>query len=222
MWTNQEMKEIGKRSFKANYWSAVFVAFLLTIVSIRFNFKTEELNSGVIRFASTLTVFSTLIKIFVANPLSVGGCDFFFQNLYSSVKIDQILNGFRTDYLNVVKIMFFRDLFTFLWTLLFIIPGIVKGYEYMMIPYLLAEDPHMPMEEAFATSKAMMNGNKLPAFWLHFSFIGWIFLGALTMGILFFFYVTPYMESTSAALYDRLKFLYNRPAMDPYGDPGNF
>ena len=63
------------------------------------------------------------------------------------------------------------DFCTFLWSLLLIIPGIVKSYEYRMIPYLLADHPEMSKDEAFAASKAMIDGNKWDAFVLDFSFI---------------------------------------------------
>lgn len=63
--------------------------------------------------------------------------------------------------MNSVKILFFRDLYTILWSLLFIIPGIVKGYEYRMIPYILAEHPDMEMKQAFALSREMMDGQQV-------------------------------------------------------------
>ena len=89
--------------------------------------------------------------------------------------------------------------------MLFVIPGIVKGYEYRMIPYLLAEHPEMSTKDAFARSKEMMSGNKWKAFVLDLSFLGWKLLSLLTCGILSVFYVTPYEHATNAALYDALK-----------------
>ena len=101
--------------------------------------------------------------------------------------------------------MFFRDLYTFLWSLLFIIPGIVKSYEYRMIPYILGENPDMNMEQAFAMSKQMMDGNKWNAFVLDLSFILWDLLGACTVGILNILYIEPYKRLTDAGLYQTLK-----------------
>nr|DAM70348.1 MAG TPA: Protein of unknown function (DUF975) [Caudoviricetes sp.] len=83
--------------------------------------------------------------------------------------------------------------------------GIVKSYEYMMIPYLLAEHPEMTRQEAFAESKRMMDGNKWNAFVLDLSFIGWTLLGICTVGILLVFYVEPYIYLTHAELYHALK-----------------
>ena len=85
------------------------------------------------------------------------------------------------------------------------IPGIIKGYEYMMIPYLLAENPDMSRQDAFAESKRMMDGNKMDAFVLDLSFIGWFILGAITFNIVNILYTTPYMELAHAELYHTLK-----------------
>ena len=73
---------------------------------------------------------------------------------------------------------FFRGLFTFLWSLLFVIPGIIAGYSYAMTPYILLEHPEMTAREAIAASKELMRGNKLRLFCLSLSFIGWAFLCA--------------------------------------------
>ena len=104
-----------------------------------------------------------------------------------------------------VNILFFRDLYTVLWSLLFIIPGIVKSYEYRMIPYLLAEHPDMPMDVAFSESRRMMHGNKWHAFVLDLSFILWFAVTAVTCGIAGVFYVMPYINATNAELYVALK-----------------
>ena len=75
-----------------------------------------------------------------------------------------------------------------------------------MIPYLLADNPQMTKEEAFAESKRMMQGQKWNAFVLDLSFIGWDILSGMTMGILGIFYVQPYKDGTHAALYEALRY----------------
>lgn len=145
-----------------------------------------------------------LISALVLNPLDVGIKRFFSLSIVQRAEVKEITYAYDHSYKNVAKTMFFRDLYTFLWSLLFVIPGIVKAYEYKMIPYLLAEHPEMPMEQAFGMSRELMHGNKWRAFVLDLSFLGWIFLCIITMGILAFFYVGPYMQLTHAALYRRL------------------
>ncbi len=147
-----------------------------------------------------------LLGIFVFNVVEVGGCKFFITNMYTKAEIGELLSGFKSEnYMTIVVTQFFRGLFTFLWGLLFIIPGIIKGYEYCMIPYLLADDPFMTREEAFRRSKEMMDGNKWNTFVLDLSFIGWEILSGLTVGILGIFYVNPYKFATKAELYQTLK-----------------
>ena len=85
------------------------------------------------------------------------------------------------------------------------IPGIIKAYEYLMVPYIIADDPNIDRRTAFRLSAQMMYGNKLNAFVLSLSFIGWELLSALTFGVLELFYVGPYRELTYAALYEKLK-----------------
>ena len=146
-----------------------------------------------------------LLKIFVGNVLEVGARGFYIENLYSAPSVGKILAPFRSgQYWNIVKIMFLRDLFIFLWTLLFVIPGIVKSYEYKMIPYLLAENPGMSKQEAFDRTREMMYGQKGNAFVLDLSFLPWLFLNAFTFNILGILYLQPYMDATQAELYDVL------------------
>ena len=147
-----------------------------------------------------------LLDVFIFNPLEVGCKKYYLRNLNESAQVGNIGYAFDHNYKNITKTMFFRDLFTVLWTLLFIIPGIVKSYEYQMIPYLLADNPQMTKEQAFEESKRMMQGQKWKAFVLDLSFIGWNILSALTLGILGIFYVQPYMDATHAALYEALRY----------------
>lgn len=147
-----------------------------------------------------------LLDVFIFNPLEVGCKKYYLRNLNEPAQVGNIGYAFDNNYKNITKTMFFRDLFTVLWTLLFIIPGIVKSYEYQMIPYLLADNPQMTKEQAFEESKRMMQGQKWKAFVLDLSFIGWNLLSELTLGILGIFYVQPYMDATHAALYEALRY----------------
>lgn len=95
---------------------------------------------------------------------------------------------------------FLRSLYTFLWTLLFIIPGIIASYSYAMTGYILAEHPEMTASEAIESSKEMMAGNRWRLFCLQFSFIGWSILASLTFGI-GYLWLNPYKEAAKAAFY---------------------
>ena len=93
-----------------------------------------------------------------------------------------------------------RALYTFLWSLLFIIPGIVAGFSYAMTEYILAENPELTPDEAIQASKSMMMGNRWRLFCLQFSFIGWDILATLAFGI-GHLWLTPYKQAAYAAFY---------------------
>lgn len=151
------------------------------------------------------TVISVLLRVFLLQPLEVGCKRFFTRNLDDNAQVKEVCFSYDHNYMNSVKIMFFKGLYTFLWTLLFVIPGIIKSYEYKQVPYILAENPDITKEEAFARSKQMMSGNKWKAFVLDLSFLGWEILNTMTIGILGIFYVKPYEYQTEAAFYEALK-----------------
>lgn len=155
-------------------------------------------------FAFFAFAISTCIKIFLINPLQLGGRNFYLKNLNQDADLKELGSGFTKNYSNGVKTLFFRDLYIFLWSLLLVIPGIIKKYEYLMIPYLLAKNPDMDTKEAFAVSKQMMMGQKWNAFVLDLSFIGWHLLNGLSCGILGIFFVNPYKYQTDAALFEAL------------------
>ena len=92
------------------------------------------------------------LQILLINPLEIGIRRFFARNLREQANIREICYTFDHSYKNCVKIQFFRGWYIFLWSLLLVIPGIIKSYEYKMIPYLLGEYPDISMEEAFAQS----------------------------------------------------------------------
>ena len=172
----------------------------------------ESITAG-IAIITCIFIITSIIAVgiaafdaFLINPIEMGCNKFFLKNLDENANISCVTSAFDSNYMNVVKVMFRRDLAITLWGMLFIIPGIYKAYEYRMIPYLLAENPNLSWKEAFSISKEMMNGNKWKAFVLDLSFIGWNLLSILTLGILSIFYVNPYKFSTNVALYEQLKY----------------
>lgn len=150
------------------------------------------------------SLFGILFTIFVVNPVQVGNMRFLNRSFDTRPRFKEVFHVFEYKYKNVVNIMFLRDLYTLLWTLLFVIPGIVKAYEYRMIPYLLSEHPDMRVKEAFAASRQLMQGQKWKTFVLDLSFLGWTILSGLTFGLLGMFFVCPYKELTNTALYRKL------------------
>lgn len=142
---------------------------------------------------------------FVASPIIVGKNRYFMEHRAFDSKFERLFWSFKSGrYMNVVKIMFWRELKIFLWSLLFVIPGIIKSYEYSMVPYILAENPQISSERAFELSKKMTHGEKWKIFVLDLSFIGWRILGVLCccVGEIF---LQPYVEATYAELYQVMR-----------------
>lgn len=174
-----------------SFFEGMFIGFIATVII---------LIVFLIVFALIL-----VIDIFLINPFCVGGKRFMIKSVEDVAQVKEICYGFDHSYKNIVKVMFQMDLRIFLWALLFIVPGIIKKYEYYMVPYILAENPDMEYQSALQMSRDMMYGNKWKTFVLGLSFILWDILGALTLGIVEVFYVQPYRSLTYAALYCRLQ-----------------
>lgn len=207
-------------AFKKNYVSAVVVALLMGIfgtVSGESSARRVSENSdiysgnlfnvgmitGLLAGIATVVILIVLVaKVFVGNLLKMGGYRFFILNQTAQPGIGTLLDGFRSGhYVNIVLTMFLRDLFTTLWSLLLVVPGIVKHYEYLMVPYIIAENPAMDYKEAFQISKQMMDGEKMEAFIMDLSFLEWYLLSAVTCGLLAIFYVNPYVQASFAEMY---------------------
>ena len=234
-WSRKGLKEKAKIRLKANYWKAVLVGLLAVLIggggsaasgvsSGVQSSSTDVIGDSIVNRipyispAGTIMIIlfalavaciaiaiAIVLNVLLINPLEIGRARFFHRDLEENEEINEGCVTFVRGYKNGVKIMCFRDLYTVLWSLLFIIPGIVKSYEYRMIPYILGENPDMNREQAFAMSKQMMDGNKWNTFVLDLSFILWDLLGACTMGILHVFYIEPYKRLTDAGLYQTLK-----------------
>ncbi|MBP5654972.1 MAG: DUF975 family protein [Clostridiales bacterium] len=156
--------------------------------------------------AAIVAVFSFIMTVFLFNPINFGCKRFFRKNLDDSAKLSNIFFAFKSNYKNVVKTGFFYTLFITLWTLLFVIPGIIKSYQYRLVPYIIGENPDMNWREALDESSRLMKGNKWKAFVYDLSFIGWELLSGLTLGIFGVFYVNPYKNSSDAALYEAIRY----------------
>lgn len=146
-----------------------------------------------------------IIKVLVGYLIEVGGQKYFLESSKGKSLLNNLTYGFTSGkWLNIVKTMFLRSVFTYLWALLFIVPGIIKYYSYRMVPYLLAENPDMDSFEAIERSKEMTSGQKMDMFVMDLSFIGWFILGSLLFGIGTVL-VMPYYNATYAELYYTLK-----------------
>lgn len=214
MWNRQDLKRRAKAAFQRNYWYCVFAALIMAIVmgagaggiTVKMDESSTQsvLSHMQIAFRSTgLVMF--LIGLFVMNPFAVGCRKFFADNSVQKTDMNVVTIGFTGNYMRNVLAMFLTNLFIVLWSLLLVIPGIVKAYAYRMVPYILADNPEMDAMDAINESSRMMQGHKWAAFVLDLSFIGWHILSVFTLGLLELFYVAPYVAASDAELYQTLK-----------------
>ncbi len=169
-------------------------------------------NSFFLAVVSISVIITISVVLFLRLPMEVGKNRFFMENINEKPQISTILYSYKEGRLkNTVWTMAFRDVFILLWTFLLIIPGIVKGFEYFAVPYILAENPNLPRQRVFDLSKEMTKGHKMDLFILNLSFIGWFILNAVTFNLSALFYVNPYLNATLAQAYEflRQKALYN-------------
>ena len=168
------------------------------------SFQMNQMQLGVLLCIGS--VIALAFTILVAEPLIVGEKKYFLKaRRNNNTKIGVLVEVFQKEHwFHIAIIMFLRNIYNALWYLT-IIGGIIKTYEYRMIPYILAENPNIERREAFRLSKQMMKGNKWKTFILDLSFLGWNFLSVLTFGILSILYVNPYNATTMTELYVVLK-----------------
>lgn len=156
------------------------------------------------------TIAKIVLDIFVKNPVQIGICRFMKRNLEPDDKgmIADLGYGFDHEFKNNVKIMFLTRLVEIAAFCILIVPGIIKMYEFYLVPYLVSDRLDMTPREAMKLSKKMMYGNKRKVLLLDLSFIPLHLLGILSMGILEVFYVVPYQHATKAALYKTIREQY--------------
>lgn len=183
-----EMKQIAKDSLKGNHWTAVGVSLVGTLI--------------------TSVVGSTGIGS-IFTPVLSFGLDGFYKDLVAKkeAKFETLFTETFNNFLKKWGTVWLVALYTFLWSLLFCIPGIIKTYSYSMTTFILLDHPEMGINEAITESRRMMNGYKWKLFVLDLSFILWRLLCMIPVAgmVLNVLYVTPYVAATRASFYEELK-----------------
>lgn len=225
------LKQKAKKAFLANYWMSVLIAFLLSLLTtaaIKNSVDNDNSrpigetlrhildNYGINVFAiavslvGALSIIGILIallsKIFVKNPYEVGLKYFFVKNEYGTPGFTDAFSTFKDNYLNVCKVIFMKNLIVFLYSLLLVIPGIIKAFEYSQVEFIVADDHSVDWRYALEKSSRMTFGKKMDIFILELSFIGWEILCAIPL--VRELWVAPYKNQTMAELYLSLKYDY--------------
>jgi uncharacterized membrane protein len=156
--------------------------------------------------------------LILGGPLLLGWSVFFLSfSRNQDAQIAQLFDGFNR-FVNGLVAYLLMTLFIILWTLLFIIPGIVAYLSYAQTFFILAENPQLEGRDALRRSKTLMKGNRLKLFFLFWRFFGWFLLGVLSLGI-GFLWIMPYLATTLGRFYDDLQ-LQNKPlSLEPVLEP---
>jgi len=174
------IKRSAKEAMKQQWGTAIGATFLTSLI-VGF--------ISIFGLPLQVSMYGTMHKIYKREKADIGA----------------MFNGFGENYLRKLGGMLLAALFTWLWLLLFIIPGIVKGIAYSMTAFILAEYPNVTASDAIKLSMRMTKGYKGEIFVMYLSFIGWQLLSVLTLGILSIVYVSPYMYTTYGGYYEELK-----------------
>lgn len=187
MKTAKEYKGIAKSNLKGSYWNAFLVSLIVT---------------GLTTAIAAIPVIGTIASVLATPFLLIGMFAWFIALSAGETKPFGILfEAGKTNYVKALCTYLLQTLYLALWSLLFVIPGLVKSYSYAMAMYLRAKKPELGANEAITLSREIMNGRKWKLFCLHFSFIGWFILCILTFGLGFIF-LKPYIDAANVTFYE--------------------
>lgn len=187
------------RDFRKAAWEKLSgkrgVTALITLLSALIYGACSSLNA--------IKIGSVALLI-IGGPLALGLAEVALNVVRrNDVKVEQTFSGFKS-FGKAFCLYVINGVFVFLWSLLFIIPGIIKSLSYSMSYYVMLDNPELSANEARKKSMEIMDGNKWRLFCLNLSFIGWMLLSILTLGILFF-WTKPYFQTAQAEFYESIK-----------------
>lgn len=207
MKSNQYYKNEALSALRGNWANALVATIILVALALFFS-SNDAINSYYQRIVINPFIGYSLsfVSLFVLLPLAVGYSNS--MRVLLETGDNRLTNnsfslGFG-NWLHVVWGMILSTIYIFLWTLLLIIPGIIKSYSYALTPYILVEHPEMSANEAIEESMRLMDGHKFDLFYLQLSFIGWAILSILSLG-LGIFWLIPYQMTAQAAFYRDIK-----------------
>lgn len=199
------IKENGKLHYQNNKWQNVLVILINTLivggVQVVVNLSGDDWV-----LAMFMSLVSIAVSLLVVNVITLGSMTWFHRAIKTEgLNMEEMFWPFKEDYGGNVLMMFLISLYTALWSMLFVVPGIVKGYSYSLAMYIKSENPNIPASKAIELSTRMTNGHKMDLFVLDMSFIGWAILSAFTLNILGILYVMPYQYASKAFAYEEIK-----------------
>ncbi len=215
----KQIKANARAALSGYYWPCVgyplLVALIIGVVAAFVTFAFNILtvlgytsgSAGVLIGAFFGLLAIDIAVTLVSLVIAAGDCLFFYRAYRAErPEFGTFFEGFKNGQTwHIIGGLLLMCLKIFLWSLLFFVPGIIKAYEYSMVPYLIIDEPKLTVSECFKASKQMTTGYKGGLFVLDLSFIGWALLSSITCCIVGIFYVFPYYSLASAGAYDFLK-----------------
>lgn len=206
--SNSELKDKALNDLKGNWTQPVLASLVYMVIAIIFSGDPSAFNSSNIGMQQNFTTWNgicLLVSLFFILPMAYSYMLIFLDFIRGEKeKLVGKLFGFFKNYGRAFGTAFMVMLYTFLWSLLLVIPGLIKALAYSMSYYISKDHPEYSIDECIEASKRMMDGHKWELFVLYLSFIGWILLSILTLGI-GFLWLAPYMDTTIAHYYEELK-----------------
>ena len=196
------------RASLSNRWGAAVIATLVYfvisgVVSAVFSAPANAFSGMASEgMGGILTILAWCITLPLSWGYSIAILDYYRNSERTDIPFGSLFDGFK-HYMRVFGTTFLYTIYTFLWTLLLIVPGIIKMLSYSMTPYILKDRPELSYDAAIEESMRLMEGHKMAYFKLLFSYIGWILVCILTLGI-GIFWVQPWMSAASCAFYEDL------------------
>ena len=195
---NSEIKKWAKEKIKGNIWTLIVpivITAILTSLTIGAGYKYDE--NGTLNYNSGVSI--GIFFYFV----QVGLAYFMVKFINDQPHELKDLFYFKKDYLKIFITGILKGIFVFLFTLLLIIPGIIKGLGYALVELILADEKYKDLDHMAVLKKSeeLMNGHKMDYFLLGLSFIGWHLLAILTLGILEI-WITPYYTTAKFKFLD--------------------
>ena len=208
MQLNSELRAQARERLEGQWGTFVLMTFLMLVIQTILQIPgyigslLEVLSPENVLASLSFSNISNILSL-LALPLSWGLTVSLLRNhREESVDLENLFDGFRGGrYPRVFCALFLVNLFTFLWALLLIIPGIMKAFSYALTPYILLDEPELTAKQAISRSCEIMQGRRWKLFCLYLSFIGWGILSLLTFGI-GFLWLAPYMNASIAAFYE--------------------
>lgn len=208
MQLNSELRAQARERLEGQWGTFVLMTFLMLVIQTILQIPgyigslLEILSPENVLASLSFSNISNILSL-LALPLSWGLTVSLLRNhREESVDLENLFDGFRGGrYTRVFCALFLVNLFTFLWALLLIIPGIMKAFSYALTPYILLDEPELTARQAITRSCEIMQGRRWKLFCLYLSFIGWGILSLLTFGI-GFLWLVPYMNASIAAFYE--------------------